>query len=68
MKYAVNGNSILIILLVTFISSVLLVPIVKKIAEHVGAIDYPNERKVHKKPMPRLGGLAIFSSFLIGYI
>ena len=33
MKYAVNGNSILIILLVTFISSVLLVPIVKKIAE-----------------------------------
>lgn len=30
MKYAVNGNSILIILLVTFISSVLLVPIVKK--------------------------------------
>lgn len=68
MKYAVNGNSILIILLVTFFTSAILVPIVKKIAHHIGAIDYPDARKVHKKPMPRLGGLAIFLSFLIGYI
>ena len=28
----------------------------------------PNERKVHKKPMPRLGGLAIFLSFMFGYM
>jgi UDP-GlcNAc:undecaprenyl-phosphate/decaprenyl-phosphate GlcNAc-1-phosphate transferase len=68
LKYAVNGNSILIILLVTFFTSAILVPIVKKIAHHIGAIDYPDARKVHKKPMPRLGGLAIFLSFLIGYI
>ena len=46
----------------------ILVPIVKKVAHHIGAIDYPNERKVHKKPIPRLGGLAIFLSFLIGYM
>ncbi len=68
MKYSVNGNSIILVLITTFISSLILVPLVKKIAHHIGAIDMPNERKVHKKPMPRLGGLAIFLSFLIGYI
>ena len=64
----VNGYNIVYILLVTFISSLILVPISKKIAMHIGALDYPNERKIHKKIMPRLGGIAIYSSFLIGYI
>ena len=31
-------------------------------------MDIPNERKVHKQPMPRMGGLAIFGAFLIGYM
>lgn len=44
------------------------IPIVKKIAIHVNALDIPNERKVHKKPMPRLGGLGIFFAFLVGYM
>lgn len=68
MSYIVNNHNVFLILLTTLISSLILVPIVKKIANHIGAIDYPNERKVHKKPIPRLGGLAIFLSFLIGYI
>lgn len=45
-----------------------LIPFVQKIALHIGALDIPNERKVHKKPIPRLGGLGIFLGFLIGYI
>ena len=68
MKWIINNHNIVEIVLVTFITSLLLVPIAKKIAHHVGAIDMPNERKVHTKPMPRLGGLAIFISFLFGYI
>lgn len=68
MKYAVNGNSVFLILIVTFLASAILVPIIKKVAHHIGAIDYPDARKVHNKPMPRLGGLAIFLSFIIGYI
>lgn len=43
-------------------------PIVKWIANHVNALDYPNERKVHKKPMPLLGGLMMFFGFLFGYM
>ncbi len=68
MNLTVNGYSIYLILLVTIISSFLLTFLAKKIAMHVNAIDIPNERKVHHKPMPRCGGLAIFGAFLIGYI
>jgi len=64
----VNGFNVLYILLVTFLSSLILVPISKRIATHVNALDYPNKRKIHKKVMPRLGGLAIYGSFLISYM
>lgn len=43
-------------------------PLVKWIANHIGALDYPNKRKVHKKPMPLLGGLMMFFGFLFGYM
>ena len=56
------------IILFVFLVVVLLVPIIIKIAHHVNALDVPNARKVHKFPMPRLGGLAIFLGFLIGYM
>jgi len=54
-------------LVLAFVASILLTPVVKAIAIKVGAVDRPNYRKVHAKIMPRLGGLAIFSAFLIGY-
>jgi len=37
----------------------LLVPYAEKLAYRVGAIDYPTERGLHERPMPRLSGLAI---------
>lgn len=68
MNLTVNGHNIFWIVFVTFLTSALLVPIVKKGAEHVGAMDIPNGRKVHSVPIPRMGGLAIFGAFLLGYI
>ncbi len=68
MNIIINDISIWLILFSTFITSYLLVFVVKKVAIHVNAIDYPNERKIHKVPMPRLGGLAIYCAFLLGYI
>lgn len=56
------------IIIVVFLFVVLIMPVVMKIAKHVNALDIPNERKVHKEPMPRLGGLAIFLGFLLGYM
>ena len=64
----VNGHNVFIIIFITFLSSLILTPIVRKIAYHVKALDYPNNRRLNKVPMPTLGGLAIFISFLIGYM
>ncbi len=68
MNLEVNGFNVFLIVLVTFITSAILVPLAKKCAIHVNAMDIPNERKVHTKPMPRMGGLAIFGAFLLGYM
>lgn len=54
------------ILIMCFFGSIVLTPLVKKLAFKVGATDKPDKRKVHQKIMPRMGGLAIYISFLIG--
>jgi len=68
MSFEVNGYNVVFMAIISFIVSLVLVPICKKVAIHINAMDIPNERKVHKKPMPRLGGLAIYLSFLICYM
>ena len=55
-------------LFLCFVVAVLITPAVKWLAFKVGATDKPNQRKVHQKIMPRLGGLAIFISFIVGYV
>lgn len=67
MNLNVNNFNVFLIIAVTFLISLIMTPIAKKIANHIGALDIPNPRKVHKVPMPRLGGLAIYISFIIGY-
>ena len=68
MNIYVNDVHILYIILITFISSLILVPLIRDIAVHINAMDIPDKRKVHKKPMPRLGGLGIYFGFLLGYM
>ena len=59
------GN-ILILAIVSAIISFLLTPIVKKIAKHFNIMDIPKDnRRVHKKPIPLIGGLAIYVAFVI---
>ncbi len=48
------------------ILSFVLSPVAKRIAHKIGAIDVPkDERRMHKEPIPRLGGLAVFFAFLV---
>ena len=65
------GSSIKIIL-ITFLFSVMIMPVMKNIAHHIGAIDIPRtdegNRHIHKKPVPKLGGVGIFLAFLFGYM
>lgn len=51
-----------------FVLTLSITPIVKKFALKIGATDKPNERKVHQKLMPRIGGLGIYISFMIGVL
>ena len=63
-----NIKNSLIIVCVCLIIVAFIIPFIKKIALHINALDIPDERKVHTKPIPRLGGLGIFIGFLIGYM
>ncbi|HEY8361246.1 MAG TPA: MraY family glycosyltransferase [Tissierellaceae bacterium] len=48
------------------IISFVLTPIVRRIAIKTGAMDIPKDnRRVHKEPMPLIGGLAIFFAVII---
>jgi len=48
--------------------SLVFTPLVISYATKVGAIDQPNERKVHHHAVPRLGGVAIYLSFFLSLI
>lgn len=58
----------IIAVIITFSLTVFLTPLVKRLAYRIGATDLPNKRKIHAELMPRLGGLAIFISFIVGVI
>ncbi len=46
--------------------SFILTPVVKSLAQKMGAIDVPKDgRRMHDHPIPRMGGLAIFLGFLL---
>ncbi|MBQ4052587.1 MAG: undecaprenyl/decaprenyl-phosphate alpha-N-acetylglucosaminyl 1-phosphate transferase [Clostridia bacterium] len=52
--------------LVAGLISFLCTPAAKKLAWRIGAIDVPKDaRRMHKKPIPRLGGFAIFMGFFV---
>ena len=61
-------TKIFLMVFTTFLFVTIITPFVKKIAFHMDAVDVPNARKVHQKPMPRLGGLGIYFGFLLGYM
>ena len=56
-------------ILVAAAVSFLTTPLVKTLAYKVGAIDVPkDDRRMHKVPIPRMGGLAIFLAFLLSVL
>lgn len=45
--------------LVALLATLLATPLAKCIAQHLGAIDKPDERRINKVPIPRMGGIGI---------
>jgi len=55
----------LYVFILSFVISNLTTPVFIKISHKFGFLDYPNERKIHKVPIPRIGGIAVFIAFLL---
>lgn len=56
--------SVIAAALAAFLLSFLITPAVRVLAFKIGAVDIPkDDRRMHKTPMPLIGGLAIFLSF-----
>jgi UDP-GlcNAc:undecaprenyl-phosphate GlcNAc-1-phosphate transferase len=53
------------VLVVAFALSAALVPVSGWIARRCGVMDEPGPRKIHERPMPRMGGIAVFITFLV---
>lgn len=45
--------------LIAWLCADLMVPVVRRFAYAVGKVDKPGTRKIHKDPIPRMGGIAI---------
>lgn len=56
----------LIVFAVAAVVTYIMVPVSKRIAHALGAIDYPSNRRVNTDPIPRCGGIALYCGFLAG--
>ncbi len=56
------------IFFITLFFSLLFTPLVGALAIRVNALDRPSGRKLHRRPVPLMGGVAVFISLLLGLI
>lgn len=65
MSYA----SMIFAFIISFIFTFATTPIVRRFAYKIGAVDVPKDkRRVHKRPTPRIGGLAIMFGFIVAML
>ena len=58
--------TVFIAVLAAALISFVLTPVVKALAPRFGFVDVPkDERRMHKHPIPTIGGLAIFTAFVL---
>jgi len=58
-------SQIFFMFLVAFVVSLILTPMARWLGVRLKAFDVPSGRKVHTRPIPRTGGLAIFASVIL---
>jgi UDP-GlcNAc:undecaprenyl-phosphate GlcNAc-1-phosphate transferase len=59
----------LLLFSICYLSALILTPLVARFASENGFLDMPgDELQIHKKPIPLLGGVAIFISFIVAII
>lgn len=53
---------------IALIAALILSPIARRIAWRVGSVDYPGGRRINCRPLPRMGGIAVFGAIAAGLI
>lgn len=61
-------SDILEVIVTSTLISFLITPFMRMIAFRINYVDHPQDNKIHARPMPLLGGVAIFVSFFIGML
>lgn len=62
-------GDIVIAFLLAFITTFMMTPYSIKLAKKTGALDIPKDaRRVHHKPMPKLGGVAVIAGFIVSLV
>ena len=62
------GGAYLVVLAVAAATTAVLVPLVRRFAIRIGAVVKPDERRVHERPTPTLGGIGMLVGFLVGMV
>ncbi len=52
--------------LIVFVVTMIVTPFSIRFAKKHGFVDIPDKRKIHKIPIPRIGGIGIFAGILVG--
>ncbi len=60
--------NLLFVLLTAMVISMVLIPLMIRLAPSIGMVDLPDERKVHVEPIPRVGGIGIVVGSLLAVI
>jgi len=58
-------NRYIFTLILSFAVSAMLIPVIIAVLKKFNILDIPDHRKVHKTPVPRMGGIAVYIGFII---
>ncbi|MBI4655364.1 MAG: undecaprenyl/decaprenyl-phosphate alpha-N-acetylglucosaminyl 1-phosphate transferase [Elusimicrobia bacterium] len=63
-----EGVRWLYLFLISFFAAGIFIKPSLKLSWRMGAIDFPNHRKVHTEPKPRIGGVAVYLAFMFALL
>lgn len=63
-----NWLPYLCLFVASLVATLATTPLARRIAVRVGAVDYPNARRINKTPIPRMGGIAIFCGIVAAFV
>ncbi len=57
-----------LVLITAFVGAISATPVARRLAVRLGVVDQPAARKVHVRPTPLLGGVAIYVAFIVALL